>query len=80
MSPRHDQDHVPGPTKAGGQLFADLPYSVVLWDLPRTAPERVLARAASINLARSIFVAAQSEHLGRKIALMMGPRSIAESG
>ena len=57
----------------------DLPYAVMLWDLRRLAPERVLARAASITLARAIYRAAQSEHLGRKIALLHGLRTIAET-
>ncbi len=57
----------------------DLPYSVLLWDLPRREVERVLARAASASLARAIFVAAQSEHLGRKITLQQGQRVIAQS-
>ncbi|HUZ14454.1 MAG TPA: hypothetical protein VMU93_16615 [Caulobacteraceae bacterium] len=58
----------------------DLPYAVVMWNLPRTGVERVLARAASASLARAIFVAAQSEHLGRRIVLLHGARTIAESG
>ncbi|HSV02021.1 MAG TPA: hypothetical protein VLI41_02350 [Phenylobacterium sp.] len=57
-----------------------LPYTVELWDLPRYAPERVIGRAASIGLARAIFVAAQSEHLGRRVLLRRGRQILAESG
>jgi hypothetical protein len=57
-----------------------LPYTVELWNLPRTAPERVIGRAASAVLARAIFVAAQSEHLGRRILLRRGSQIIAEAG
>lgn len=59
---------------------ARLPYTVELWDLPRFAPERVIGRAASIGLARAIFAAARSEHLGRRILLRRGRRILAESG
>jgi hypothetical protein len=57
-----------------------LPYTVELWNLPRTAPERVIGRAASAILARAIFVAAQSEHLGRRILLRRGSQVLSESG
>jgi hypothetical protein len=57
-----------------------LPYAIELWDLPRDGPERILGRAASMVLARAIFLAAQSEHLGRKILLKRGSRVMAESG
>ena len=57
----------------------ELPYSVIMWDLPQLKIERVLARAASAGLARAIFIAAQSEHLGRKIVLLRGARVISES-
>ncbi|MDB5476633.1 MAG: hypothetical protein JWP49_2144 [Phenylobacterium sp.] len=57
-----------------------LPYTVELWNLPRSAPERVIGRAATAVLARAIFVAAQSEHLGRRILLRRGAQVIAEAG
>lgn len=57
-----------------------LRYTVELWDLPRYAPERIIGRAASIGLARAIFAAAQSEHLGRRILLRRGRQVLAESG
>ncbi len=53
---------------SGGQL----PYAVELWNLPRTAPERVIARAASVTLARAIFAAACGEHFGRRLVLRRG--------
>lgn len=57
-----------------------LPYTVELWNLRRTRPERVIGRAASAVLARAIFAAAQSEHLGRRIVLRRGTRVLDESG
>jgi hypothetical protein len=52
---------------------------VELWNLPRTAPERVIARAASAPLARAIFAAAETEHLGRKIVLRRGSQVLKET-
>ena len=57
-----------------------LPYAVELWNLSRTAPERVIARAASATLARAIFTAAATEHLGRKLLLKRGAQVLLESG
>jgi hypothetical protein len=68
---------VPMPTPSGG---ARLPYAVELWNLPRSETERVIGRAASAILARAIFVAAQSEHLGRRLVLRRGSQVLAESG
>jgi hypothetical protein len=59
---------------------AGLPYTIELWNMPRTAPERVIGRAASMVLARAIFAAAQSEHLGRRIIMRRGSRVLQESG
>ena len=56
-----------------------LPYRIELWDLPRLKVEKLLARASSAQLARAIFTAAQSEHLGRYIVLRRGKDVIAES-
>ena len=59
-------------TKARGAVAApaeELPYAVELWNLTRTGRERVIARAANITLARAIFAAACSEHLGRRLVL-----------
>ena len=57
-----------------------LPYTVELWNLARTGPEKVIGRAASMVLARSIFVAAQTEHLGRRLILRRGATVVQESG
>jgi hypothetical protein len=59
---------------------ARLPYTVELWTLARTGPERIIGRAASVVLARAIFTAAQSEHLGRLIRLRRGSQVLAETG
>ena len=56
-----------------------LPYHIELWDLRRLKVEKTLARASSAQLARAIFVAAKSEHLGRHIVLRRGKEIIAQS-
>jgi hypothetical protein len=56
-----------------------LPYSIELWDLPREAVERVVARAAGAELARAIFAAAQGEYVGRLVTLNRGTRQLARS-
>lgn len=56
-----------------------LPYTVELWNLARTEPERVIGRAASAMLARAIFVAATREHLGRRIVMRRGSQVLGES-
>lgn len=57
-----------------------LPYRIELWhDGDRDAVERVLARAASVQLARAIFSAAQSEHPDRRITLAKDNRIIADT-
>lgn len=67
------------PLEAAAGASGQLPYAVELWNLPRTAPERVVGRAGSAVVARAIFLAAQSEHLGRKVVLRRGGRVLAES-
>jgi hypothetical protein len=58
----------------------ELPYTVELCRVDATAEvERVLARAANAKLARAIFVAAQGEHLGRRIMLRRGSRIVADT-
>ena len=57
-----------------------LPYAIELWDLTRDAPERVIGRAASMVLARAIFAAAASEHLGRRLVLRRGSKVLQETG
>lgn len=68
------------PMEAPPGASARLPYTVELWTLTRTAPERIIGRAASAVLARAIFTAAQSEHLGRLIRLRRGSQVLAEAG
>jgi len=80
LSPRADEENGNVAPLSGPPLEPDdLPFAVLLYDLPRAAIERVLAKAASATLARAIFVAAQSEHLGRKIALVRAGQVISES-
>jgi glycine cleavage system regulatory protein len=58
----------------------ELPYRVELWVADRTEiVERVLARATSLQLARAIFKAAQSEYPERRITLRKGTRIVADS-
>lgn len=68
-------------TDLGGaaQSREKLPYRIELWTLGRQEVERVLARAASITLARAIFLAAQSEYVGRYIVLRRGGKVMDES-
>jgi hypothetical protein len=61
----------------GAAAAEDLPFAVELWTLARDAVERVLARASSASLAQAIFIAAQTEHLGRRITLRHGDEVIA---
>ena len=74
-----DEDRVV-PLTAAAAAAGALPYAIELWDLPRRGPERVLGRAASMVLARAIFAAAQTEHLGRRIVLRRSGKMITESG
>jgi hypothetical protein len=57
----------------------DLPYRVELWRDGNGGIERVVARAASVQLAHAIFKAVQSEHPGRRITLREGDRIVANS-
>ena len=56
-----------------------LAYSIELWDRAKHGVERVLARAASVVLARAIFAAALVEHPNRYITLRRGSQVIADS-
>jgi hypothetical protein len=56
-----------------------LPYTVELWNLTRSAPERTLAKAASLSIARTIFAAALNEYIGRLIVLRHGLSTIEKS-
>ena len=60
----------------------DLPYRVELWgngDGELSGIERVVARAASAQLAHAIFRAVRDEHPGRRITLREGERIVADS-
>lgn len=51
-----------------------LPYIIEIWNLPRTAVERVIARAASLQIARTVFESAVSENPARRLVLRRGER------
>lgn len=55
----------------------DLPYRIELWG--DSGIERVVARAASVQLAHAIFRAVREEHPGRRITLRDGGRIVADS-
>jgi hypothetical protein len=58
----------------------DLPYRIELWgDGVGSGIERILARAASVQLAHAIFKAVQGEHPKRRIILREGERIVADS-
>jgi len=63
-----------------GQADGDpLVYAIELWTDADGALEQVLARAASLTLARAIFTAAKQEHPGRRIILRHGDRELDKS-
>lgn len=51
-----------------------MPYIIEIWNLPRTAVERVIARAASLQIARTVFESAASENPARRLVLRRGER------
>jgi len=58
----------------------DLPYRIELWgDGDGRGIERVVARAASVQLAHAIFRAVRNEHPGRRITLREGEKIVADS-
>ena len=58
----------------------DLPYRVELWrDGGSDGVERVLARAASMQLGQAIFRAAREEHPKRRVTLCLGLQVVADS-
>jgi hypothetical protein len=58
----------------------DLPYRVELWDDgDGHRIERVVARAASVQLAHAIFRAVRNEHPERRITLREGEKIVADS-
>jgi hypothetical protein len=56
----------------------DLPYRVELWG-DGHGIERVVARAASVQLAHAIFRAVCNEHPGRRMTLREGEKIVADS-
>jgi hypothetical protein len=72
-------DKSDAPTRTASRPSEDLPYRVELWRADAHEPERVLACAASIQLARAIFTAAQGEHPQRRITLCKGNRVVSDS-
>jgi len=81
MTDREQADAKSSDAPPRGELSEaeDLPYRVTLW-LEETVPaERVLARAASVVLARAIYVAALTENPGRRITLNRGLEIISDS-
>ena len=58
----------------------DLPYRIELWDEPREKIERIVARAHSETLARTIFNAAAEQYPGRYLSLWRGRERLAEKG
>ena len=56
----------------------DLPYRVELWG-DGDGIERVVARAASVQLAHAIFRAVRNEHPERRITLREGEKIVADS-
>jgi hypothetical protein len=68
------------PTGTAPRAPEELPYRIELWMEGKSdAVERVLARAASAELARAIFKAAMSEHPQRRVTLRKGNRLLADS-
>jgi hypothetical protein len=67
-------------TRTASRPSEDLPYRIELWRADgEQGVERVLARAASIQLARAIFKAAQNEHPQRRVTLCKGNRVVSDS-
>jgi hypothetical protein len=66
-------------TTTASRPSEDLPYRIELRRADADALERVLARAASMPLARTIFKAAQSEHPQRHITLCRNNRVVSDS-
>ncbi len=64
---------------AADQKNDDLPFAVELWDAEAGKVERVIARAASGQLARAIFSTAQNEFPERRITLRRGSETILDS-
>jgi hypothetical protein len=56
-----------------------LPYSIEVWQDEDARVERVLGRAASVQLARAIFVSAQTEFPGRRVTVRRGDETVLET-
>ena len=74
------QDKTDTRTRTASHPSDDLPYRIELWraDVANEI-ERILARAATAQLARAIFKAAQGEHPHRRITLCRGNRIVSDS-
>lgn len=74
------QDKVDPTARAGSRASEELPYRIDLWRPDgENGVERVLARAASVPLARAIFKAALGEHPDRRITMSKGNRILSDS-
>jgi hypothetical protein len=58
----------------------ELPYAVELWDETKAGPEKILARAFRLSLARAIFRAAREENPERHIILRHGEQILERGG
>lgn len=78
----HDEQGRAEMSRAGtpSRTPEELPYWIELWHAERRdTVERVLARAASAQLARAIFNAAKGEYPDRRITLRKNSRITADS-
>jgi hypothetical protein len=58
----------------------ELPFSIELWDAGSAdTVERIIARAFSAELAKAIFVAAQTEYPERRLTLRRGTQVLSDS-
>jgi hypothetical protein len=81
MTDREEANAKSTDVPAHGELSEneDLPYRVTLWLEDASAVGKVLARAASVVLARAIYTAALTENPGRRITLDRGSETISDS-
>ena len=73
-----DADHRPIVSGRANENAAAgrLPYVIEIWNLPRTAVERVIARAETLQTASALFAAAISENPSRRIVMRQGEQVI----
>jgi len=57
-----------------------LPYCIELWAEDNSCVQKVLARAATLSLARAIFGAARDEHPERRLTLRQASRVLDDTG